>query len=164
MKKDFLKECISDVGNSPLDEFNTYFCVRCQNIECMRAGGNGSSFNKRVSNWEDIFFKNVPRDTNDERFDSIKAKKFVSITKETNYEIKSMEPADITKLAIPEVKIINKQEVSKPVQKNDTIELNTTDSKKLHSNTQNTEFLQGTTLDGNETVEKPGSTFVFKDE
>lgn len=60
-KADFLKECLSDVGPMPLDEFQRNVCVRCINSECGRSSANNMLFNLRAQNWKRDLFDEVPR-------------------------------------------------------------------------------------------------------
>lgn len=60
MEKDFLRECMEDVKNVPIDEFNKAFCLVCANRDCSRARANTSLFNIRTSNWEKDLFLQVP--------------------------------------------------------------------------------------------------------
>lgn len=61
MENDFLRECMADVKNVPIDEFNKAFCLVCANRECTRARANTSLFNIRTTNWEKDLFLNIPR-------------------------------------------------------------------------------------------------------
>jgi len=178
--QDFLKECMSDVGNAPLDEFNQYFCIKCQNIDCIRAGGNDSIFKKRISSWEDSLFKNVSRaDDDDSRFNNIRSKKFLPIIKETKYEVISNTELPIldTSKMKQQIKINNKEldddltlvDMPKEV-KIEPLEVKINEhiqNTEFSSDIQNTEFKQGTMLSKTETeltVKKPGSIFIFDDE
>ena len=78
--RDFLKECMSDVGQGPIDIFQKAFCSVCANRDCSRSTSSSLSFDKRVSNWKDDLFDNVPRaDESDPNFARIRAKRFISI-------------------------------------------------------------------------------------
>lgn len=61
MRKDYLSECMSEVGVVPLDVFNKEFCLVCANAECSRSRANNSLFQLRATNWEKDLFLNVPR-------------------------------------------------------------------------------------------------------
>ena len=79
-KPDFLKECMSDVGQGPIDLFQKAFCFVCANRECSRSSANNMAFDRRMSSWKKDLFDNVPRaDESDPRFASIRSKKFVTI-------------------------------------------------------------------------------------
>ena len=81
MKPDYLKECMSEVGNIPLDQFNQAYCLRCGNQECIRSKIN-NSFESRVKTWEERLFKNPPRAKDDDpRFNNIRSKQFKPIGK-----------------------------------------------------------------------------------
>lgn len=83
-RPDFLKECMSDVGQMPLDEFNVTYCVRCANRECARSGAGQLSFDRRVQNWQKDMFTSVPRaQDNDPRYSSIRSKHFRSANSST---------------------------------------------------------------------------------
>ncbi len=77
---DYLRECMSDVGNPPIDDMNRNFCVVCSNRGCERAGAHQSAFDKRVKNWRETLFLKVPRAADDDRsYDNIRAKNFAPI-------------------------------------------------------------------------------------
>jgi len=74
---DYLRECMNDVGNPPIDDMNRNFCVVCSNRECERAGAHQSAFDRRVKNWRETLFLNVPRASQDDRsYDNIRARSF----------------------------------------------------------------------------------------
>lgn len=74
---DYLKECMNDVGNPPLDAMHRNFCIGCANRQCDRAGLNQSSFDNRVKNWRSLLFDDVPRaEPGDERYSNIESKRF----------------------------------------------------------------------------------------
>lgn len=78
MKNDFLKECMSDVGNMPMNDFNQYYCMRCNNHQCDRARVNNHIFVKRVTNWKENLFDNVQRaDENDPKYAQIRSLRFM---------------------------------------------------------------------------------------
>ena len=80
MKADFLRECMADVGQVPIDEFNAAYCLRCANRECSRSGLSAMSFDRRVANWQKDMFTNVPRASEtDPRFASIRVKNFKTV-------------------------------------------------------------------------------------
>lgn len=75
---DYLKECMNEVGNPPLDAMQRNFCVVCANRDCERAGLNQSAFDHRVKNWRSLLFDNVPRaDEADEAYSNIRSKHFM---------------------------------------------------------------------------------------
>ena len=89
MRDDFLRECMTDVGNVPLDEFNRVFCRLCARRECARSGLNNSVFDRRVEGWQDKLFTNPPRaDPDDPKYANIRAKKFLPIAS-PSVEVKS---------------------------------------------------------------------------
>lgn len=74
---DYLKECMNDVGNPPLDAMHRNFCLVCANRGCERAGLNQSEFDKRVKNWKSLLFDNVPRaDEADDRYSNLRSRNF----------------------------------------------------------------------------------------
>lgn len=74
---DFLKDCMNDVGNPPIDEMHRNWCVGCANRGCERSGMNQSAFDKRVKNWKELLFTNVPRaSADDPAYDNIRSKAF----------------------------------------------------------------------------------------
>src|SRR5688572_27792432 len=79
-RTDFLKECMSDVGPMPLDQFNRTFCAQCANRDCSRNGAQNLAFDHRVNNWKTILFDAVPRaqDT-DVQYDPIRLKRFLPL-------------------------------------------------------------------------------------
>ncbi len=75
---DFLKDCMSDVQNPPLDQFQRNWCLVCANRECERAGMNQSAFDHRAKNWKSILFDNVPRAAPDDpKYDNVRSKLFL---------------------------------------------------------------------------------------
>ena len=77
---DYLKECMNDVGNPPLDTMHRNFCLVCANRQCDRSGMNQSAFDNRVKNWKSILFDNVPRAApDDERYSNIRSKGFTPL-------------------------------------------------------------------------------------
>ncbi|HED06467.1 MAG TPA: hypothetical protein ENI61_07270 [Ignavibacteria bacterium] len=173
VRQDFLKECMSDVGNSPLDEFNKYFCIQCQNVICVRAGGNNSLFKKRTSSWEDSLFNRVSRaKVDDHRFDSIRSKNFLPIIKSTVHEIRHNNEIPILnkskmqqKIKITDSNDITIKNVPEKTIINTSIESNIEIKNKFNNDIQNTQFKQGSVLSNNESeIKKPGSIFVFDDE
>lgn len=82
MKNDYLKECMSDIVSVikkpvPINDFNNEFCKYCSNKECSRAGILTSLFHTRVNSWQQRFFIDPPRATDqDPKFESIRAKWF----------------------------------------------------------------------------------------
>lgn len=189
IRPDFLKECMSDVGNAPLDEFNQYFCVRCQNVECARAGANNSAFNKRVSNWQSLMFDRVPRASeSDPRFESIRAKRFLPVTRGRPHEVLQADRPpviDRAKMGRPPARppepaqeqpswAVDAQEeppavpaeAAPPEPRRAPPEPRRAPlAAQPAEEAQNTPFAQGTVIGGGEpAVEKPGSVFVFEDE
>lgn len=80
MKPDFLKECMSDVGIVPINDFNKNYCMRCVNSQCSRSATNNHLFVKRVTNWEENLFKGVKRaDENDPKYAQIRSQKFMPV-------------------------------------------------------------------------------------
>ena len=61
MKQDFLRECMEEVRNVPIDQFSQAFCVVCANSDCSRSRANSTLFNIRIMNWEKDLFTNIPR-------------------------------------------------------------------------------------------------------
>ncbi len=74
---DYLRDCMNDVGNPPIDAMNRNFCLVCANRGCERAGMNQSAFDKRVKNWRETLFTNVPRAAPDDpAYDNIRSRAF----------------------------------------------------------------------------------------
>ncbi len=48
---DYLKDCMNDVGNPPIDAMHRNFCLVCANRGCERSGMSQSAFDSRVKNW-----------------------------------------------------------------------------------------------------------------
>lgn len=177
IRSDFLKECMSDVGQAPLDEFNRAFCVRCQNPECVRSGGNHSLFNKRVSGWREAMFDRVPRAADDDpRYAQIRAKRFlpigeprphatVSTAKPPVISAEKMPapraPEPVPDPSVPEVGASVTVEEPQPQPQPQPV---VRPAIRPATDVQNTPFIQGTVLKGGDPVEKPGSTFTFDDE
>lgn len=74
---DFLKDCMNDVGNPPIDAMTKNWCLGCGNRGCERAGLNNSAFDRRVKSWKETLFLNVPRAASDDpAYDNIRSKSF----------------------------------------------------------------------------------------
>ena len=58
---DYLRECMADVGQGPIDIFQKAFCSVCANRECSRSSANGLAFDRRMLNWKSDLFDNIPR-------------------------------------------------------------------------------------------------------
>jgi len=184
VRPDFLKECMSDVGQAPLDEFNRVFCVRCQNPECVRSGGNHSLFKKRVTGWKEALFDQVPRASEDDpRYAKIRAKRFLPVGQPRPQVVVStanLPVIEASKMPKPRVPAPPAQEADPPAPHPEpapapaTAPTTTAErpvpppvpapAPRQVGDMQNTPFVQGTVLKGADPVEKPGSTFVFDDE
>lgn len=93
VKSDFLKECMSDVGQGPIDIFQKAFCSVCANRDCSRSTSSNLSFDRRVSNWKDDLFNNVPRaNESDPNFARIRAKRFISLDNEPSGAVSNAVP------------------------------------------------------------------------
>jgi hypothetical protein len=181
MKSDYLKDCMSEVGNIPLDQFNLIFCRRCGNQECTRSRLN-NSFQTRVQTWEDRLFKSPPRaDDDDPRFSNIRAKKFLPVGRQS-YEIHTTQnipiiplkeetskpPAPIqppapTPVQPPPVQPPPTQSQPKPQPKPPPTPV--APPPVSPPNIGNTEFNQGTMIGGQtEKILEPGGTFTFGDD
>lgn len=186
-KLDFLKECMSDAGQMPLDEFNVTYCVRCANRECARSGSGQMSFDRRVQNWQKDMFINVPRaQENDPRYTMIRSKHFRSANSSTNAIVSLQGRNDaVTKVeeqvnpapavsAAPNTNPTATTPMNGPlVPQESPIQVNPTPSQASPSpkpQTYNTPFVQGVMLPGHEqkseekdeTVEMDaGGTFTF---
>lgn len=77
-EQDFLAECNDQ--RIPPKEFESIFCVRCRNPQCVRAGWKGSTFEERVSTQADRLLNHPimarPEDT---KFDPVRAMHFVEV-------------------------------------------------------------------------------------
>jgi hypothetical protein len=81
---DFLRDCMNDVQNPPLDQFQRNWCLVCANRECERAGMNRSTFDHRAKNWKDTLFNKVPRAASDDpRYDNVRSKLFLPTSGKT---------------------------------------------------------------------------------
>lgn len=79
-KADFLKECMSDFGNVPIDDFNRAYCAVCHNRSCSRSNASTMLFDVRAKNWKRDLFDDVPTaDPEDPRYDPIRMKEFKSV-------------------------------------------------------------------------------------
>jgi len=77
-EQDFLAECNDQ--RVPPKEFESIFCVRCRNPQCVRAGWKGSTFEERVSTQVDRLLINpVQARPEDTRFDPVRAMHFVEV-------------------------------------------------------------------------------------
>ena len=181
-KPDFLKECMSDPAlvSSPmqLDEFNKTYCLVCANRGCSRAGSNNMGFDRRVQNWQNDLFNNVPRaGDNDPNFVHIRMKNFAPAgqrivvpggPKFVNVEPTIQPTKFVRSEPEPEAPIV--QEVAPEVSKEPEKPLAVREEAKKPQNQENTNFEQGTVLPGGEpqipkeTIMQPGSSFTFGDE
>lgn len=185
MKRDYLKECMSDAGNPPLDKFQIAWCVHCQNAECVRNGGKNFKFNKRVDSWKEDLFESPPRATEeDPRFNDIRLKRFVPVSGGKTYELRSSR--EVPFISTPAVKEPEKVVTNPPSmpsrfqidEGNPTTEdlviqepalVAPVQSAPINSHVAdlvNTKFTQGAVLPGEkqesgDKVESPGSTFTF---
>lgn len=185
-RADFLKECMSEAGQMPLDDFNLAYCVRCANRECARSGAGQMSFDRRVQNWQKDMFSNVPRaQENDPRYSSIRSKHFRSANSSTiatvnlqgrtaavmeHVEPRAAIPSDLN----PNTNTTATTPVNEPlVPKESPTQVTPTPTQASPSpkpQTYNTPFVQGAMLPGHEedksgdesTVEMDaGGTFTF---
>lgn len=176
MKPDYLKECMSEVGNVPLDQFNQIYCLRCGNQECARSKVS-NSFESRVKTWEDRLFRNPPRAADDDpRFDNIRAKNFRPIGQQ------SLEIHDTQQIPITPLKEENPKPAPEPppplpkpeavapkpaVQPKPAPAPPAPASPPTPPNIGNTAFNQGAMIGGSPPTEKvlePGGTFTFGDD
>lgn len=168
-RDDYLKECMSDVGNVPLDVFNQMFCRVCANRGCARSGLNNSAFDIRVKNWEKTLFIDVPRASeSDTRYDPIRAKKFIPLQSRA-YEIRSVEEVPSVSMSTSNPNI-----PEPPIKSPDTIVSSENPavpkiipgvpSPPRIQEMENTPFNQGIVLPGgSDPIQAPGSTFTFGD-
>lgn len=78
VRSDFLRECMADVGQAPIDTFQKAFCVVCANRDCIRSSSNNLAFDRRILNWKQDLFDNVSRaEESDPRFSQIRSKRFL---------------------------------------------------------------------------------------
>jgi hypothetical protein len=177
-KADFLRECMSEFKNAPIDTFNLAFCRVCANRDCVRSAANTMSFDKRVHSWQDTLFFKVPRaNEEDHKFDYIRGKNFTPITPtdmpDTSGrpyevktfaevpipEIKSEKPspaAPITYPVAPEIR-----EAQEPPSQSQESPKTSEEPKQVPVVT-NTPFSQGTILESEDVVVEPGATITFK--
>lgn len=190
-KADFLKECMSDFPNVPLDAFQKSYCVMCANRECQRSGLNNSMFDTRVRNWREILFTAVPRASEDDpKYDNIRARKFLPLTENPPIEVQERPRVELRSRA--EIAMgINPDLPRRPTEDDDVISTPTQDPELTEVMedsepvpppggglpprpiakpvpVENTPFSQGAMLPGGPPpagkVEAPGSSFVFDDE
>lgn len=177
-RSDFLKECMSSVGQGPLDLFQKAFCSVCYNRECTRSSSHNLSFDRRISNWKKDLFDNVPRaDDSDPRYASIRAKKFVTIDRSSPpvFFSNTQEPPISTDVPVqPQIvqpQIVQPQStvptVSPEPEQAPQTAPQTSQEPAVSSDQANTPFSQGTILPGfqrqetSDTVIEPGDTFTF---
>jgi hypothetical protein len=135
----------------------------------------GSLFNKRVNEWEDRLFLKVPRaDDNDNRYDAIRAKHFISIEPDPIkvYSIPNESIPDTKPITeIIEKPIVEDIKITQPIEKNKKekkqkkkIEKQTEVSNKIDKKL-NTQFTQGSMVKNDaEVFMDPGGTFTFGDD
>lgn len=91
-RDDYLKECMSEVPQAPLDEFQKAYCLVCANRECSRSRMNNSVFDKRVANWKENLFIHPPQAAADDpRFDNFRSKQFLPLVKDGSREVRSVD-------------------------------------------------------------------------
>jgi hypothetical protein len=74
---DYLKECLSDTGNIPLNDFNMLYCRVCARRTCSRSGLNNSTFDTRAKDWKKNLFETPQMaEDGDPRFSNIQSKIF----------------------------------------------------------------------------------------
>jgi hypothetical protein len=178
-KDDFLKECMSDVGLPPVDQFNATYCIVCANRECSRSSLNNSTFDKRMRNWQSTLFTNVPRAIEeDKRFDNIRSKKFLPM--QSMYEVQSIseEPVKIPDINATEFVNISINNVNdEPKSPIESIVIDTSRSQehpldipvKKSPQISNTPFEQGTILHSPSTESQDvklesGETYILEDD
>lgn len=77
MTDDYLKECLSDTGNIPLNDFNMLYCRVCARRTCTRSGLNNSTFDTRARDWKKNLFEEPQiAEVGDPRFSNIQSKVF----------------------------------------------------------------------------------------
>ena len=184
-RSDFLKECMSSVGQGPIDLFQQAFCSVCYNRECSRSSSHNLSFDRRISNWKKDLFDNVPRaNESDPKYASIRAKKFVTIDRSSPpvFFSSTQEPPINTDVPVhPQViqpQIVQPQsaisevspELTEPTSEpTPQIPQITSQEPVVSSDQANTPFSQGTILPGfqkqaqepSDTIIEPGETFTF---
>jgi hypothetical protein len=187
MKDDFLRECMSEVnarlrernaGPIPLNEFNLINCRLCARRECARSGLNNSAFDKRVHNWREKLFTNVPRaEEEDSQWDHLRAKKFISGSV-PSVEVKSFRSPPVEKpeptpepvqseAKEPEPTPEPTPEPEPPPELDIPKQQTPPPAVESPSNPiENTPFTQGTVLseEGGDTVLEPGGTYTFGDD
>lgn len=171
MKNDFLKECMSDVGVGPIDEFNRAYCVRCVNQQCARSASNNHAFVKRTNSWKERLFTEVARASDDDpQYAQIRANSFISRFQNggsVNTPVEAEAPQEIAVVAFDEVPQAIEKPISEaapkplpkpPVPVAAPVNLPPTVVR-------NTPFEQGVMLPGaGQPVIQPGDTVFFDDE
>lgn len=179
MKQDYLKECMSDVRNPPLDVFQKTWCTYCQSGDCVRSSANNMQFNQRVEGWKESLFESPPRaDGDDPKFEKIRLQRFTPVSRGRTYEVR--ETGEVPIISAPEgaervpARFLVSEEPAEPpppeppppepVRPPPPLEpsVRPAESPPEVRDVGNTPFVQGTVLEGGgEKVEKPGSTYVF---
>lgn len=174
MKNDFLRECTSDVGMIPIDEFTKTYCLRCINQGCTRSAGNNHMFVQRAQNWEKRLFSEVQRaGDKDPTFDDIRAKLFVSRQPSLGNVSSYVAPAPKMAIVVPEETAPEQEELLPPEAEEEapeapepSIVVPTSNTEPVpHQEIQNTPFEQGMmTGEAAETMIPVGGTVFFDDE
>jgi len=185
-KDDFLKICLSDpalVKNTvPLDMFTKSYCIVCSQSACARSWANNASFSNRVANWRKNLFDEVPRVADDDpRFDTIRAKKFLTIVRDnvpevntgpsSRYEVQTPTMVS-TETQLPQTPVYSQAPVIQPapVESETPVEvipapITHPEPQKPDFDLNNTPFQQGTIISTKpkekEIFLDPGSTFTF---
>ena len=101
-RRDLLGEC--NIGQFPLDVFQSQCCSGCFNPECSRSLFGQSRFDLRVGQWEKALFTDVSRmSPDDPRYNSLAGKKFLTIDTGRTPEIRSdwVDPRDVSRETPP---------------------------------------------------------------
>jgi hypothetical protein len=176
---DYLKECLSDTGNIPLNDFNMLYCRVCARRTCSRSQLNNSAFDTRARDWKKNLFE-TPQiiEAEDPRFSNIQSKIFAPGG--SAYEIRSNEgvvnlnvdalaqreaPKNFISLPVngqttPSIRYEEKPVIeAAPVQETIPTQVKT----QILQQPMNTDFQQGMILPGGPIPEQAtqGNTYVF---
>jgi hypothetical protein len=96
---DFLQDCMTDLGVQEHRDFQTTFCVRCRNPQCLHAKWATDKFGERVATQLDRYFNPIQADISDPQYQGLED--FISKLREGKIQVESDRRGDWTVPEIP---------------------------------------------------------------